>query len=101
MLFLSPLGWCYLGQAIARVRPPPAAATGHLQMASSGSVNLTYINNVAESVTMTAGTNASHNASADFRWNVNGGGDAFAWANLHDGDTMAFRFLRPAGGTGL
>jgi hypothetical protein len=83
------------------VAPPPPASTGHLQMASSGSVGLTYINNIAGTVGMSTGQNGSRVASANFVWNANGGGDAFAWANLHDGDTMSFRFLRPSGGTGL
>jgi hypothetical protein len=84
------------------VAPPPPASTGHVQMASSGTgAGITYINNIASSVTMTTGPNGSRTANADFQWNVNGGGDAFAWANLQEGNTMSFRFLRPNGGTGL
>src|SRR5262245_36562563 len=83
------------------VAPPPPASTGRLQMASSGSAGLTYINNIAETVAMSGGPNGSRVASANFVWNASGGGDAFAWANLHEGDTMSFRFLRPSGGTGL
>lgn len=83
------------------VAPPPPASTGHLQMASSGSAGLTYINNIAGTVGMSSGPNGSHVANANFVWNANGGGDAFAWANLQDGDTMSFRFLRPSGGSGL
>jgi hypothetical protein len=70
-------------------------------MASSGSAGLTYINNIAGTVGMSAGPNGGRVATANFAWNANGGGDAFAWANLRDGDTMSFRFLRPNGGTGL
>jgi hypothetical protein len=84
------------------VAPPPPASTGHLEMASSGNgAGMTYINNIASTVTMTTGPAGLRTASADFQWNVNGGGDAFAWANLQEGNTMSFRFLRPSGGTGL
>jgi hypothetical protein len=83
------------------VAAPPPAATGHLQMASSGSSSLTYINNLAGTVNMSTAPDGSRMASANFVWNANGGGDAFAWANLQNGDNVAFRFLRPEGGTGL
>jgi len=83
------------------VAPPPPGSTGHLQMSSSGSAGLSYINNIAGTVNMSTTTNGPRAASANFVWNATGGGDAFAWANLHDGDSMSFRFLRPAGGTGL
>jgi hypothetical protein len=84
------------------VAPPPPASTGHLQMASSGvGSGLTYINNIASTVMLTTGADGSRVASANFVWNANGGGDAFAWANLHEDDAVSFRFLRPSGGTGL
>ncbi len=70
------------------------ATTGRVQMTSTvAGPGVQYINTIASPVTIT-GTGGVQTAKANFQWNGNGGGDAFAWANLQSGDGVSFQFVR-------
>jgi hypothetical protein len=82
-----------------RVNVLGAEEDGHVGMVSVGhGDNLAYLNAAGGNIAI--GPNApggSRTASGDFVWNMHGGGNGFAWANLLQGNTMTFRFNKIAG----
>lgn len=71
---------------------------GHVHMDTVGNgTNLAYIKDTQGNVTVTPNGPNARIASGNFLWNSNGGGDAFAWADLNVGNVLAYRFNRNAG----
>jgi hypothetical protein len=82
-----------------RVNTVGAEELGHVGMVSVGhGDNLAYLNAAGGNITV--GPNSpggSRTASGNFVWNMHGGGNGFAWANLLQGNTMTFRFNKIVG----
>ncbi|MBX3379053.1 MAG: hypothetical protein KF805_03075 [Phycisphaeraceae bacterium] len=70
---------------------PTALGNVHMDSVTNGA-NLAYMKDTAGNLTVSAVGPNSRIASGNFAWNSNGGGDAFAWAGLSDGNSMTFRF---------
>jgi hypothetical protein len=75
-----------------------SATSGHVHMDSvANGTNLAFLKDTAGNIVVSPnGTNARL-ASGNFVWNSNGGGDAFAWAGLAEGNTTTFRFNSMSG----
>lgn len=71
----------------------PSMGAIHMDSVANGS-NLAFINDAAGFVTVTPSGPSSRFATGNFGWNSNGGGDAFAWADLSTGNSITFRFNR-------
>jgi hypothetical protein len=76
-------------------QPPIAQGNLHMDSVAHGS-SIAFVNGLSP-IAVTQTGFGSQIATGNFSWNSNGGGDAFAWANLLQGNTMTFRFNRIAG----
>jgi hypothetical protein len=77
-----------------------APAMGHIGMASVGhGSNLAYLNATGGDVTISPNGPGVRTAIGNFDWNFHGAGNAFAWADLQEGNTMTWRFNRVVGQT--
>ena len=75
-----------------------ASVMGNLHMDSvANGTSLAYLKDTAGNITIGANGPNARIASGDFAWNSNGGGDAFAWAGLDNGNSATFRFNTLAG----
>ena len=76
--------------------------TGHIGLDSVGNgTNMAFVNDGTSPLDVTPGGGTYRIASAQLDWNSNGEGDAFAWADLSDGNVLTYRLYRMASALGL
>jgi hypothetical protein len=75
---------------------------GHIGFDSIGNgTSSAFVNDSTSPASVTPGGGAYRIASAQFDWNSNGEGDAFAWGDLVDGNVMTYRLYRMDSALGL
>lgn len=71
-----------------------------MQSLASGA-GLSHIADSNKGARLESGMDGVQAADVTYKWNANGAGEGFAWTQLGAGDSMDFRFSRPAASTGL